>query len=735
MQNWAILDEAPLQLYASALVFAPKQSLVRKYFSGEMIPLQLYLDVDDDWDACSATLEHGDMVTSIAVSFNSHILASCSLGRYIKLWDTSTGANIATIEPRADGVFSGVVSLAFSPDPTNRVLASGSIVGDVEFWDAETCERISSIKEESSVEEIRFSPDASKVAIFYREGREGVKIYDTSQYACIWTLWGPDCPRISAIGFSHDSLQLVSLSGHDKTTRFWNSDTGACLATLHVDVDRLSQIALARRSNLLALTLRSEIVLWDAEAKESTATLKGHEDTVHSIDFSDDSSTLVSGSNDNTIRLWNTALGTCLATLSCPDATFTRVVSLGDGNKVASIQDEIITLWDTALTQGEETCRPGVPRKPDLQTPRPRITLSLASSAFGEEVLAYDTATFGAWDPESGVCKWTMREPGGGTIRQVQLSPDGSRIVTVPKYGKRRVFDGQKTSCMATLDRNEHSFSSGSVAFSHDGKSIATIRRCGQLKLWDLDSGEWMMQQLKNDSVWKYPVIAFSPDSSLLVSARPIIQLWETGTLSCTLELGQIDAKGNPSSAAFSSDSSLLAVGWTKGDVTLWDTHSGSGTAVLKGHYGKVRAVAFIYNSARVASSSEDKNVRLWDTSTATCIAILDCFTTNLCFNSLNDTLHTDRGYYVLNGSQADAGSGTNNEVWHQIMGINQDLDWIRWQGKDAIWMPPKYRPAHRYRSDQSVKCIGSTMVVATSSGRLMFLKIREKDISVDGLW
>jgi WD40 repeat protein len=45
---------------------------------------------------------------------------------------------------------------------------------------------------------------------------------------------------------------------------------------------------------------------WDAATGEEVARLRGHADPVFSLAFSPDSKTLVSGSGDGTLRLWDT---------------------------------------------------------------------------------------------------------------------------------------------------------------------------------------------------------------------------------------------------------------------------------------------------------------------------------------------------------------------------------------------------------------------------------------------
>src|ERR1700743_2636908 len=134
----SVIDSTPLQLYSSALVFAPQRSLIQNTFQNIMSSgLVTKPTMGDGWSPCLQTLEsHSDAVRSVAFSANSQLLASGSSDRTIKIWDTATGREIQTLEGHDDSV----CSVAFSQD--SKILASGSSDGGVKIWDSSTWKEI-----------------------------------------------------------------------------------------------------------------------------------------------------------------------------------------------------------------------------------------------------------------------------------------------------------------------------------------------------------------------------------------------------------------------------------------------------------------------------------------------------------------------------------------------------------------------------------------------------------------
>ncbi len=356
------------------------------------------------------------------------------------------------------------------------------------------------------------------------------------------------------------------------------------------------------------------IRLWDAMTGQPLGELFGHEFAVTSVAFSPDGKTLASGSFDDTIRLWDIATVEPLREpLRGHESTVTSVAFSPDGKTLASGSfDDTIRLWDTST---------GQPMGEPLRGHEDNVT-SVAFSPDGN-TLASGSAdgTIGEWVIETGEPLGEPLRGHDGTVTSVVFSPDGMMLASGSSDGTVRLW-GTDTGLARGEPLRRHASPVTSVAFSPDGKTLASGSGDATICMWDIATGQPLGEPLRGhkDNVTS---VAFSPDGYILASGSGdrTIRLWDAAAMDRAHGKPLRGHEYSVSSVAFSPDRKTLASGGWDETIRLWDTTTGRAVGEpLRGHESAVTSVAFSSDGKTLASGSWDNTIRLWDTTTGRAI-------------------------------------------------------------------------------------------------------------------
>ena len=246
---------------------------------------------------------HSGPVWSVAVSPDGETIASGSADNTIKLWNFETGNLIQSWEGHKDGVF----SVAFSPD--GRTVASVGKDKTLKLWQVDDGLELETFKGLSDeVQSVAFSPDEETLATGNSDGT--VKLWNCQTGELKQTLTGHS-EAVWALAISPDGQTLASGSW-DSTVKLWDISTnnesgqpsGSLLRTLIGHSDKVKSLAFSPDGAKLASADLSGIIkLWETNTGEIDGTLKGHSTWVE-LAFNYQDQTLVSGSFDDTIKVW-----------------------------------------------------------------------------------------------------------------------------------------------------------------------------------------------------------------------------------------------------------------------------------------------------------------------------------------------------------------------------------------------------------------------------------------------
>ncbi|KAJ3217881.1 hypothetical protein HK099_005307 [Clydaea vesicula] len=288
-------------------------------------------------------------------------------------------------------------------------------------------------------------------------------------------------------------------------------------------------------------------------------TFYGHQGNVKCVGFvGDDGNMLMSGSSDNTVRIWDTESSNCLGVLE------------GHSSRV----------WDVDSNKSGE--------------------MVASASADG---------TVKLWNPKNFELLTTL-ENSNSDVYTVKYHPAGKHLVTGAYDKVVRLFDIERGQVIKTF--GGHNLSISKCIFSPLGNLLISGSKDSTIKFWDIVSG--LCIKTISSHLGEVTSVEMNSNGTFLLSSSKdnSNRLWDIRMIRPIRRFrGHQNTSKNFIRSGFAGDS-LVIGGSEDGVIHLWDLEKGDILEKLEGHQGIVYNSVFNARQSLFASCSDDQTVKTW---------------------------------------------------------------------------------------------------------------------------
>jgi len=283
---------------------------------------------------------HKGAVNDVAISEDSRLAASGGEDGTVRIWEIETGRTVHVLK----GHEGAVGSVEFTPD--DRHVVSGGSDKRVRIWDLKNGREI--------FQDQRHTDIVTCVAVSVDGKRAVSGSFDKK--VCVWDLEEPKWLRtmeghtswVRGVDFAPDNRHAMS-AGNDGMMIFWDTDTGEArdIVTGHRHV--VACVEFSRLGGFIISGSWDETVRlwnWNTRAWQEIREFLGHKGAVRGTTLSRDNRFLLTGGEDKIGRLWEASNARLLAVLEGHSATILAVAISPDGRfALTCSEDGTVRVW------------------------------------------------------------------------------------------------------------------------------------------------------------------------------------------------------------------------------------------------------------------------------------------------------------------------------------------------------------------------------------------------------
>ena len=339
-------------------------------------------------------------------------------------------------------------------------------------------------------------------------------------------------------------------------------------------------------------------------SNSNSITLFGHSKSVNAAKYTKDGKYVITGSDDQTLRVWDVQTGHLEHTLVVRGAVSS--IAVGPDNRTIVVSDK------SGAVETFLICQDSIVKKQSVNL-LDAFARFVTFNPIGTEIIACcnngDVLVYNAADMD---IKDTLKYPKNG-VTCIAYNPAGTQMILAGSDKTITIRDAINKNIIVTLP-TKHTDWVRSVAISPDGHLLASCSDDRTVRLWNLET--YNNYWFKTLPEWVTNV-QFTPDGNrMVVSSRDgVIRIFDVRTQTELTAL-QINQLGYISNFDLSPDGYHVITCTSASTVQIWNCGEQMDTGIDIRIDGAIYGVSLIKDSHRFAAASNRGYLGVWDYST-----------------------------------------------------------------------------------------------------------------------